>query len=492
MASLEEIRDARLKKLKKLQEAGIDSYPAKTERDFEIGKLTEEFDNLQKENKSVTIAGRVVALRSQGAIAFADLFDGTLLNDGQTVKFQILLKKGEKISDEDFDLFVEAVDIGDFIEARGTLFLTKKEQKTIQVSDWKMLAKSLRPLPEKWHGLQDTEERYRKRYLDLLMNKELRDLIIKKSKFWDVTRKFFKEKGFLEIETPTLELTTGGAEARPFKTHHNDFDLDMYLRISVGELWQKRLSAAGFPKTFEIGRVYRNEGTSPEHLQEFTNMEFYWSYADYKDGMALVRELYINIAKEVFGKTEFEYNGHTFDLNSDWQEVDYVEEIKKQTGLDIEKASEKEMKDKLNELRVPYQGENKERLTDTLWKYCRKNIRGPAFLINNPTLVAPLAKKHKNKDTTQMFQPIIAGSEVGRGYSELNDTIDQKERFGLQQKLIDSGDEEAMMPDFEFIEMLEHGMPPTCGFGFGERLFAILAGKPLRELQTFPLMRPKE
>jgi len=492
MASLEEIRDARLKKLKKLQEAGIDSYPAKTERDFEIGKLTEEFDNLQKENKSVTIAGRVVALRSQGAIAFADLFDGTLLNGGQTVKFQILLKKGEKISDEDFDLFVEAVDIGDFIEARGTLFLTKKEQKTIQVSDWKMLAKSLRPLPEKWHGLQDTEERYRKRYLDLLMNKELRDLIIKKSKFWDVTRKFFKEKGFLEIETPTLELTTGGAEARPFKTHHNDFDLDMYLRISVGELWQKRLSAAGFPKTFEIGRVYRNEGTSPEHLQEFTNMEFYWSYADYKDGMALVRELYINIAKEVFGKTEFEYNDHTFDLNSDWQEVDYVEEIKKQTGLDIEKASEKEMKDKLNELRVPYQGENKERLTDTLWKYCRKNIRGPAFLINHPTLVAPLAKKHKNKDTTQMFQPIIAGSEVGRGYSELNDPIDQKERFGLQQKLIDSGDEEAMMPDFEFIEMLEHGMPPTCGFGFGERLFAILAGKPLRELQTFPLMRPKE
>jgi len=493
MASLKEIKEARLKKLEKLKQLGLDPYPAKTDRDFEIRDLIKEFEKLEKEGKSVTIAGRVMAFRSQGAIAFVDLFDGT-------GKFQILLKKGSfdstqdkgKISDKDFDLFIDTVDIGDFIQASGTLFVTKREQKTIQVSNWKMVTKSLRPLPEKWHGLQDTEERYRKRYLDLLMNEELRDLIIKKSKFWDVTRSFFKDKGFLEIETPTLELTTGGAEARPFKTHHNDFDLDMYLRISVGELWQKRLMAAGFPKTFEIGRVYRNEGTSPEHLQEFTNMEFYWGYADYKDGMSLVRDLYINIAKEVFGKTEFKYNGHTFDLDSEWNEIDYTKEIKKQTGIDIEKASEKEIKDKLEKLQVPYQGENKERLTDTLWKYCRKNIAGPAFLVNHPTLVAPLSKKIKGKDVTQMFQPIIAGSEVGRGYSELNDPIDQKERFDLQQKLIDAGDEEAMMPDFEFIEMLEYGMPPTCGFGFGERFFAVLAGKPLRELQTFPLMRPKE
>jgi len=485
MASLEEIREARLKKLQKLQEAGMDSYPAKTERDFEIDKLIKEFENLQKENKSVTIAGRVMALRSQGAIAFADLFDGT-------GKFQILLKRGEGLSDKDFDLFTEAIDIGDFVQASGTLFTTKKEQKTIQVSGWKILTKSLRPLPEKWHGLQDIEERYRRRYLDILMNEELRDLLVKKSKFWDIIRTFFKEKGFLEVETPTLEMTTGGAEARPFKTHHNDFDLDMYLRISVGELWQKRLMAGGFPKTFEIGRVYRNEGTSPEHLQEFTNMEFYWGYADYKDGMNLVKELYKKIAQEVFGKTKFEYNGLTFDLVDEWKEIDYSKEIKKQTGIDIEKADEEEIKDKLSELKIPYQGENKERLTDTLWKFCRKNISGPAFVINHPILVATLAKKVPGRNTTQMFQPIIAGSEVGRGYSELNDPIDQRERFEEQKKLIDAGDEEAMMPDFEFVEMLEYGMPPTCGFGFGERLFAILAGKPIRELQTFPLMRPKE
>jgi len=485
MASLEEIREARLKKLEKLRQIGIDSYPAKTERDFEVERLIKEFENLQKENKSVTIAGRIMALRAQGAIVFADIFDGT-------GKFQVLLKKGEGVQEKDFDLFTETVDIGDFLQVTGTLFITKREEKTLQVSVWKMLVKSLRPLPEKWHGLQDIEERYRRRYLDLLMNEELRGLIVKKSKFWDVTRNFFKEKGFLEVETPTLELTTGGAEAKPFKTHHNDFDLDMYMRISVGELWQKRLMAAGFPKTFEIGRVYRNEGTSPEHLQEFTNMEFYWGYANYKDGMNLVKELYRTIAKEVFGKTKFEYNGHIFDFDNEWPEIDYSDEIKKQTGIDIDKATEKEMKEKLNELKVPYEGENKERLTDTLWKYCRKNISGPAFVINHPILVAPLAKKVEGKMVTQMFQPIIAGSEVGRGYSELNDPIDQKERFDVQQKLIDAGDEEAMMPDFEFVEMLEHGMPPTCGFGFGERLFAILAGKPLRELQTFPLMRPKD
>lgn len=491
MSSLDELRQARLGKLERLKKEGIEPYPANTDRNFEISELVDNFESLQKENKKVTIAGRVMALRAQGAIIFADIFDGSYPKDGQAVKFQILLKKGEGIQDSDFELFYDTVDIGDFIQTSGTLFVTKRQEKTIQVSDWKILTKSLLPLPEKWHGLTDTEERYRKRYLDLLMDPELRALLIKKSKFWDVTRNFFKSRGFLEVETPTLELTTGGAEARPFKTHHNDFDLDMYLRISVGELWQKRLMAAGFPKTFEIGRIYRNEGTSPEHLQEFTNLEFYWGYADYKMGMELTKELYLTIAKEVFGKTDFEYNGHKFDLADEWKEVSYAEEIKKQTGIDINTANEEGIKEKLRELKVSYKGENKERLLDTLWKYCRKNISGPAFLVDHPILVAPLAKKVPGKDVVQEFQPIIAGSEVGRGYSELNDPIDQRERFEEQKKLLESGDEEAMMPDFEFVEMLEHGMPPTCGFGFGERLFAVLSGKPLRELQAFPLMRPK-
>jgi lysyl-tRNA synthetase class 2 len=250
--------------------------------------------------------------------------------------------------------------------------------------------------------------------------------------------------------------------------------------------------AAGFPKTFEIGRVYRNEGTSPEHAQEFTNLEFYWTYADYQDGMKLAQDLYRTLAQEVFGTTKFTTRGHTFDLADEWKLVDYSEEIKKQTGVDIAKATEKEMMARLTELKVKYDGTNKERLIDTLWKYCRKSISGPAFLVDHPMLVAPLAKAKAGRQTVQMFQPIIAGSEVGRGYSELNDPLDQRARFEEQQKLITGGDEEAMMPDWEFVEMLEHGMPPTCGFGFGDRLFAILCDKPLREAQMFPLMRPKK
>jgi lysyl-tRNA synthetase class 2 len=250
--------------------------------------------------------------------------------------------------------------------------------------------------------------------------------------------------------------------------------------------------AGGFQKTFEIGRVYRNEGSSPEHLQEFTNMEFYWSYADYRDGMKLVTELYRTIAREVFGKTQFTTRGHTFDLADEWKEINYADEIQKQTGINVYTSSEKDIKKKLEELHVKYEGDNRERLTDTLWKYCRKNISGPAFLVHHPVLVAPLAKALSDKQTVQMFQPLIAGSEVGRGYSELNDPIDQRERFLAQQKLTLAGDEEAMMFDGEFVEMLEHGMPPTCGFGFGERLFAFLADKPLRETHLFPLMKPKK
>ncbi len=516
MSSLEEIKNARLKKLEHLRSLGVDPYPAKVPRDFAISEFKQNFVKHESSGKEVSLVGRIMAIRGQGAILFVVLFDGT-------DKVQTVFKKDE-MAEEVFNLFVETADIGDFVSVSGLAQKSKTGEESLFVKNWVMATKSLLPLPEKWAGLVDDDTRYRKRYLDLLVNNETRDLLIKKSKFWDVTRNFLKHNGFLEVETPTLEVTTGGAEARPFKTHHNDFDIDLFLRISVGELWQKRLMAAGFPKTFEIGRVYRNEGSSPEHLQEFTNVEFYWSFADYRDGMNLVKELYILIAKEVFGKTEFEYKGHKFDLSTEWQEIDYVQEIKKQTGVDINLADEAEIKEKLKELGVKWEGDNKERLTDTLWKYCRKNISGPAFLVNHPSLVAPLAKKMTSSDfennplnppppgqavrtgyikgetekdansemtKVQMFQPIIAGSEVGRGYSELNDAIDQKERFDAQKKLLEAGDEEAMMSDYEFVEMLEHGMPPTCGFGFGERLFAILADKPLRELQTFPLMRPK-
>ena len=487
MASLEELKAIRLHKLELLKNAGMNPFPAKVPRTFCLSDAKKNFSEYEKDAKEVSLAGRIMAIRGQGAILFAVLYDGS--NNGLG-KLQAVFKKDE-IDEKLFQLFTDAIDIGDFISVTGTFFTTQRGEQSILVKSWTIATKTLLPLPEKWHGIKDDDERYRKRYLDVLMNEELRDLLIKKSKFWDVTRTFLKDKGFLEVETPTIELTTGGAEATPFKTHHNDYDLDVYLRISVGELWQKRLMAAGFPKTFEIGRVYRNEGSSPDHLQEFTNMEFYWSFADYKDGMKLVREMYIKIAEEVFGTTKFTTRGHSFDLSDTWSEIDYVEEIKRQTGIDVTTATESVMMKKLQELKVKYEGENKERLTDTLWKFCRKNIAGPAFLVNHPVLVGPLAKENIGKGTVQIFQPILAGSELGKGYSELNDPIDQLERFNAQQKLLEGGDTEAMMADNEFIEMLEHGMPPTCGFGFGERLFAFLADKPARELVTFPLMRPK-
>lgn len=485
MASLDELRATRLQKLELLKKAGMSPFPAKVPRTFCLADARENFDQYVKENKEVSLVGRIMAIRGQGAILFTVLYDGK-------GKFQAVFKKDE-IEVDHFKLFTDAVDIGDFISVTGTFFTTERGEKSLAVKTWTIATKTLLPLPEKWHGIKDDDERYRKRYLDILMNEELRDLFIKKSKFWDTTRTFLKERGFLEVETPTLEITTGGAEATPFKTHHNDYDLDVFLRISVGELWQKRLMAAGFSKTFEIGRVYRNEGSSPEHLQEFTGLEFYWSFADFEDGLSMTEDMIKTVVKEVFGKMEFTTRGHTFNLDSKWERIDYVQTVEKMAGINILKASEKEMMKRLQELKVKYDGENKERLTDTLWKYCRKQISGPVWLVNHPKLVSPLSKVHPdNPELTLRAQLILAGSEMTNGFAELNDPIDQKNRFRVQEELIAKGDGEAMMPDDEFVEMLEHGMPPTFGFAYGDRLFAVLADKPVRELQMFPLMRPKK
>lgn len=484
MSNIEDLRADRERKIARLRELGMNPYPAKAHITHAVVEVTGNFETLLAVEEAVTIGGRVLAFREHGAIAFMDIMDGT-------GKLQAFCSK-EDMGEESFNQLIEVTSTGDFIEVTGPAYLTKRGTQAILVKEWGILSKALQNIPTEHFGIKDEEERYRKRYLDLLLNNETRDLFVKKALFWDTVRDFMKRHGFLEVDTPTLEVTTGGAEARPFITHHNDFNLDVYLRISVGELWQKRLMAAGFPKTFEIGRAYRNEGSSPDHLQEFTNCEFYSAYSDYRDGMKLVRNLYIEIAQNVFGTTTFETRGHRFDLADEWIEIDYLTEVEKQTGINILTATEADMRAKLDELGVQYEGENRERLTDTLWKYCRKNISGPAFLINHPKLVAPLAKLRADGETVEMFQPIIAGSEVGKGYSELNDPIDQRQRFETQKQLLEAGDDEAMMSDWDFVEMLEYGMPPTCGFGFGERLFSFLAEKPIRETQLFPLMRPKE
>ncbi len=487
MASLEELKGERMQKLQKLEEGGKKAYPAKTSLSgtkFFSDAIKAKLDENPEQGEVVLAEGRVVSKRGQGKIVFVDIAD-------EKGKLQCVFKI-DTLEETSMNLFSESVDVADFIAVMGKPFVTQRGEKSVEVLAWELLAKALLPMPSQHFGLENEEELMRKRYLDFMVSPEKRELFFKKAKFWEVTRRYLNERGFLEVETPTLEVTTGGAEARPFKTYHNDFDMEVYMRICIGELWQKRLMAGGFSRTYEIGRAYRNEGSSPEHLQEFTNCEFYMGYADYRDGMELVRGLYIAIAEQVFGTTKFETKGHSFDLAEAWPEIDYASEIKKQTGVDIWEASDDQIKKKLEELEVKYDGDNRERLTDTIWKYCRKNISGPAFLINHPLLVAPLAKPNADGRTAQQFQPIIAGSEVGRGYSELNDPRIQRANFEQQQKLLEAGDEEAMMPDYEFVEMLEHGMPPTCGFGFGDRLFAFLAGLPIRETQLFPLVKPKE
>jgi len=496
MSSIDEIRDARIKKLKLLQDKGVNPYPAESKRELSLKEVVDSFENLalpvgsgpkEKNKEKKWIAGRIMSIRGQGAIIFITLNDGT-------GNFQGLLKK-DILGDEKFDFWNEVVDIGDFVEVEGCFFTTKRGEKTIEVADWTMLSKSLLPLPEKWHGLQDVEERFRKRYLDILMDPAVKELLEKKTKFWDTARNFMKDHGFLEVETPSLEVTTGGAEATPFKTYNEDFKLPLYLRISIGELWQKRLMAAGFAKTFEIGRAYRNEGSDANHLQEFTNLEFYWAYANYKDGMKLVEELYKKIAQDVFGTMQFETRGFKFDFSGKWDRIDYCETVKKETGIDILNTTYEEVKKKLNELEVKYDGTTMERMVDTLWKYCRRKISGPVFLTGHPKLVSPLSKSMpKNPELTERFQIIIAGSEVGNGFSELNDPFDQAERFEAQQELLKAGDKEAMMPDMEFVEMLEYGMPPTAGLGIGiDRLVMLLTNQPsIRDVVLFPQMRPQK
>ena len=485
MASLEELKETRLRKLELLKKAGMPAYPAKVPRDHCLADARKNFAGYEKSGKVVNLAGRVMAIRGQGAILFY------VLDDGKAT-MQAVVKK-DVLEPKLFDLITGAVDIGDIISVTGTCFKTQKGEESILVQSWTMASKSLLPLPEKWHGLTDPDEKLRKRYLDFIMDPGLRDLFKKKAIFWDATRRILKAEGFLEVETPTLELTTGGAEARPFSTHHNDYDLDVYLRISVGELWQKRLLAAGFPRVYEIGRIYRNEGSSPEHLQEFTSFEFYGSYMDFDEGVAFSERLIKEVVKEAFGTLQFEVRGMKLDLSGSWPRIDYVQTVEKMTGVNVLKASDKEMESKLKELKVTYDGVNRERLTDTLWKVCRKQIVAPVWLVNVPKVVSPLSKADpKNPDLTLRAHLVLAGSEMTNGFAELNDPIDQRERFEVQRKLIEGGDAEAMMPDYEFLEMLEHAMPPAFGFAYGDRLFATLAGKPIRETQLFPLMKPKD
>ena len=487
MSQNEDLRAEREAKLTKLRELGMNPYPAETNIDYTVELFLHDFESLHKSELPITIGGRIMTIREHGAIAFLDVFDGT----GRTQGFCSKEEMGEEV----FGQLLETMSTGDFVELTGTAYITKRETQALLVKTWRPLGKALQNIPTEHFGLKDDDERFRKRYLEILTNEETRDMFAKKAAFWKASRRFLEDKGFAEVHTPTLETTTGGAEANPFVTHHDDFDIDVFLRISVGELWQKRLMAAGMPKVFEVGRVYRNEGTSPDHLQEFTNIEFYAAYLNFDDGLTLLEDHIRYVLDEVFaGQREFSIKGFAVDFTNEFARIDYVDTILEKTGINVVTASDTELEAKVTELGIEHDGDNRERLTDTLWKYCRKSIAGPVWLTGHPKLVSPLSKESDQKDGTVLrAQLVMAGAEFNNCFAELNDPIEQRERFETQAKLLADGDSEAMMPDWEFVEMLEYGMPPTFGAAtLGERFFAYLVDKPIRETQHFPLMRPKQ
>jgi len=475
-------RELRTEKVKKLKELGIEAYPAKSYREYSIGHIVENFDNF--ENKTTCLAGRLMAWRTHGKLIFGDIKD-------QTGKIQLMIKQDSLEGDLkkghlDWDN-LELLDLADFVEVQGDIIKSKRGEITVMTKNIRLLTKSLRPIPKK---LKNKEQKFRRRYLDLVINPERVKLFERKAKFWEVQREFLKKEGFMEVEVPVLESVTGGADAKPFITHHNALNQDLFLRIST-ELYQKRLIGGGYDKIFTLGPNFRNEGMDDEHLQEYYQLEWYWAYANYMDNMELVKRLFLQIAKEVYGKTEFTTRGHTFDLANEWKTLDYSEVIKDAFGVDIFNDSDEKILKVIKENKIELDGDiNRNRLIDNLWKIIRAEISGPAFLINHPKFVSPLSKESsENKQLTERFQVIIAGSELGNGYSEINDPQDQLERFLEQQKLRDSGDDEAQMLDIDFVEMLEYGMPPTSGYGQSERIFWFMEDISGREGTFFPQMR---
>ena len=486
--SADDIRGERLKKLEAIKQAGIEPYPAESHRTTTNKIFLENFSNLMNTKENVVLGGRIRSLRNQGGLIFIDLDDGT-------ARIQAILKKDE-LGEESFNQFLNFMSTGDFVEVSGTAFVTKRGVNSILAQNWHLTAKSLQQIPDEWFGLKDEDERFRKRYLDMLLNKETVDLIKKRSVFWNTIRNYMLERGYVEVETPILETKTGGAEARPFITHHNALDMDVYLRISH-ELWHKKLIIGGLPKVFEIGRVFRNEGMSHEHAQDYTHFEFYEAYLDARKGVPMLIDLYRTVAKETFGTLKFKIGEHEVDLEPEWKNLDFNELMQKHYGfnsleVDMSKNSGLELIKKYHDSN--YNGDITEtgRAVDFLWKKIRKTLSGPAILTGIPVYLEPLAKRNKDdKRVVDRFQIILGGSEVGKAFNELNDPQDQLERFEEQQALRDAGDDEAQMADFDYVEAMEYGMPPTFGFGVSERLFSFLAGKSIRETQIFPLMKPK-
>ncbi len=486
MATLKELREERLRKLADLKKLGVNPYPATSARTHTAKQVTAGFAKL--EGDQVTVAGRIISTRNIGKLIFMVVKDasGTL---------QLFIKDGN-IKEADYahsELNFSELNLlsnGDFIEASGPVVKTQTGEISVDVEQLRILTKSLRPMPTSWDGFSNKEERFRRRYVDTNVNQDVYERFIRRSKFWTATREFLNKRDFFEINVPILEHTTGGADAKPFKTHMDAIDQDFYLRISH-ELPLKRLVGGGYEKVYDIGARFRNENYSDEHLPEHVAMEWYWAYADWRAGMELTKEMFRFVMKEVYGTLKFKIKDFDVDLAAEWEEIDYASIIKEHFGLDVFNCTLDDVKQQLDKHKIEVaKTENKSRGIDKLWKSIRSTIGGPAFLVNTPLFISPLSKvSTTNPNMVDRFQPIIAGAELGNGWSELNDPIDQLNRFKEQQDMREAGDEEAQMLDIDYVEMLEYGMPPACGYGHSERVFWVFEGVTAREGVPFPQLR---
>lgn len=490
MAREDEIIKERIKKIEEMQKAGIEPYPHKFEKKDSALKLQEEYKKLANEKfgKKAVVAGRIMSIRDIGKIIFVVMQD-------QSGKIQIVLQE-KQTPEKQIELFKKFADTGDFIGVEGKAFRTKRGELSVLAEKIKILTKSLKPLPEKFHGLQDKEERYRKRYLDLIMSPEVKEVFEKREKIIDSIREFLKSKNFKEVDTPYLQTIYGGAAAKPFQTHLNALDIDLFLAISP-ELYLKRLIVGGYEKVFTIARNFRNEGIDKWHNPEFTMMEIYQAYADYNDMMELFEQIYENTCKKVNGKTKIKFKDKEIDFKTPWKRMTMEEAIRKFAKINIGKMSQKELANFAEKNGIELKGETWGWLVQSIFEhFCEPRIEQPTFIIDHPLETTPLCKLHRNDKLCRLierFEPFCMGTELGNAYSELNDPIMQRKLLEEQQKLLKKGDEKANPYDEDFVNAIEIGMPPTGGLGLGiDRMIMLLTNQEsIRDVLLFPFMKPE-
>ena len=478
----------RREKLVKLQEEGKDPFDVyKVKRTHSSKQVKDNFEEL--EGKEVTVAGRIMSKRGQGKVVFSDIYD----RDG---KIQLFIKIDE-VGEEALKQY-KTNDLGDWVAATGEVFKTKTGEVSVKVKTVELICKSLKPLPEKWHGLKDPDLRYRQREVDIITNPEVKDTFIKRSQIISGIRSFLDNRGFLEVETPMLATIAGGASARPFITHHNTLDLDMFLRIAP-ELYLKRCIVAGFEKVYELGRTFRNEGMSVRHNPEFTMIELYQAFADYNDMMELTENMVAEVCKKVNGTTKVTYQGTEIDFMPPWRRITMVDAVKEYAGVDYNEFksdadAQAVAREKNLEFSKPLNTVTKGEVLNALYEeFCEEHMIQPTFIIDYPVEISPLTKKKRgNEMFTERFEGFVFGRELCNAYSELNDPIVQRERFAQQEKERELGDDEAYMIDEEFMGALETGMPPTGGLGIGiDRLIMFLTDSAsIRDVILFPTMKP--